>query len=405
MARSHLFPTILLIAATICLCSALNASADALLMENGDHLTGSLAHIRAGSISFTTPYAGIIDIAQGAVKALTTVEPVAVEFADGVKATGRLVVQDGAQAFKSDEAVQIVTVSEIVSVGPAEQQGQTPEEQAEAAKKWSGALQAGSALRSGTTDTLDANTALTFVRKWPDNVLTIDLGGSYGEVDSEQNTRRASGEVKWQYYPRERIYLFGLAGAEHDAGKKLDLRARTAAGIGKDFIKTERRNLSIDIGVGYTKEWWKQYDLIGERKAKTAAHDATRARLLTMLGGLQAATDLRAVTSAVFSGVGDMKRLSFNNDTHIEDSVSLRLSSHFDQALFTQSRISEDLTFEPDLGNPGAFRVLSDLAFTTPLSERMNLRIDLKTEYDSEPGRDDTDEWDNTLLTSLQYEF
>jgi putative salt-induced outer membrane protein YdiY len=184
----------------------------------------------------------------------------------------------------------------------------------------------------------------------------------------------------------------------------LDLRLRTSVGLGREFINNERRKWSLEAGVGYRREYWLEYDLVEERDAKEASEDALQARLTQFLTEIDGLTGL-ALIEATFRYMRDAKNLQFDNDTTTEDSVNMHLSSHYEQQVFTRSLFSSDLTWEPDIDDPSNYRALSDLAFLTPLSEKMSLKIRLNSEYDSDPGDGDAENWQHKFLTGLEYKF
>ena len=142
-------------------------------------------------------------------------------------------------------------------------------------KKWQGTVDAGASLRSGYTDTLDANTGVTVIRKGPKDTLTLELTGGYGEVDSEVNTRRLRGSAKYQYYAQKRLYVYGQTAAEHDPGRKLDLRYEVGGGLGYDVIKKPRRALSLDFGLDYAVEHWNTFTLREYEDAKEGLRNST----------------------------------------------------------------------------------------------------------------------------------
>ena len=66
-----------------------------------------------------------------------------------------------------------------------------------------------------------------------------------------------------------------------------------------------------------------------------------------------------------------------------EDFLTFRTSLRYEQQLFQNSTLSEALTVFSNLDDIGEFRVLSELAFTTPISQSLDLRMALSSEYDS----------------------
>ena len=59
-----------------------SAQADRLVLKNGDVLTGTVLHKSGDSLSFSTPYAGVVSVNWAAVRTLTTDRPVNVYLDD-----------------------------------------------------------------------------------------------------------------------------------------------------------------------------------------------------------------------------------------------------------------------------------------------------------------------------------
>ncbi len=392
--------------------ATLSAIADTLYLENGDRLTGTLVGANEGVLAFVTEYAGELAVQQDAVRGITTDSSFAFQTDTGKVIEGRLLFRDETQQVVVGEETQTLpfnNVAVIASDAEALREATQPPPEPEAPKEklWSGSVDFGASVRSGTTDTLDTNVALKLVRERPRNLLTIDISGAYGAVENVEDTRRATGQAKWQVYPKERVYVYGLTGLEHDAFRKLDLRANAAAGVGYDFITRERQKLSADAGLDYAWERWAAYDPVGKDVAERAAIEAAFARLQVFLGAIRANPadfsfrDLfegyRLVRGALDPDLAD--------EIRTETDLSLRFSTHYEKKLFAAGTLTEDLVFLPSLDDLGEYRATSDLAFTTQLTDVMSLRLSLKTEYDSDPGQRNVEKLDNTFLTTLRYEF
>lgn len=396
------------------LCAAQGAAADDVYLSNGDHLSGRLISIANGTLVLRTDYAGDISLPLQHVAALQTSQPLRFGFSDGVEATGMLHRVDGATVFEGEDVQRAVTPPELVSAAPLAALEAAPVPPAlpavsepEKERKWHGGVEAGATWRSGETNAADASMGLNLNRTWNEkHTLNLDASGTYGEVEAEINARRAKGQAKWQYYPRERTYLYTLGGLEHDAARKLELRANTALGAGYDILKGETRKLSVDLGLDFAREWWSLYGLSDEEAARAAARDAIETRVQSYLVELAGTPPSWAVVPATARMVHDVRALQVRDEIDQQDDWNLRASSKFQQTLFQKSVISQDLTFLPNVDDLETYRVMSDLGLTTPLSESLNLRLSLKSEYDSNPGDGgDVQNWDNTLITSIQYGF
>ena len=88
-----------------------------------------------------------------------------------------------------------------------------------------------------------------------------------------------------------------------------------------------------------------------------------------------------------------------------EDYASGRIGLSYYQTVFKNSTLTDDLVLLPSLENAGEFRSTNTLAFTTPVNEHLGIRLSLRTEFDSDPGAEDVDKFDNTLTLGLRYSF
>ncbi|HOF41294.1 MAG TPA: DUF481 domain-containing protein [Candidatus Hydrogenedentes bacterium] len=388
------------------------AEADVLYLYNGDRISGTLAGLGEGTLRFRGAYTAEFSVPWSDVLALTTEEEVDVVLRESGAVSGRLILLDDEQGLAFDGEARQITLGDIVTIAVpglemvAEASPDAPAEASEAAAppKWSGTVSAGATWHKGATDAFDAVTGVAVTRQWPKDTLTMKAEAAYGEVESQKNTERMLGELKWQHYWTERFYFYWLGGAEHDAGRQLDLRLRTNVGLGREFIRTERRKLSLEAGAGYRREYWLEYSLIQERVAREASRRARQARLNQYLGELGGLSGLQLVEASL-RYLRDAKDLEFENETSSEDSISAHVSSHYEQQVFARSLFTSDVTFEPDVDDWSNYRILSDLSFLTPLSEKMSLKMRLNSEYDSYTGGVDAESWDHKFMTGLEYKF
>lgn len=383
---------------------------DVLHLHNGDRISGTVIRITDALIAIQTEYAGEIRVNRDQVRAIETDEAKSFQTKDGETVRGRLRLDDGTQALETDNASAPFALEAIQlgAAGPEALEALVKEqERAQKPKLWSGALDSGITLRSGETDTLDASLDLTLTRKQPKNMLTLKFNAAYGEAESVLNTQRAGAQGKWQVYPRERLFYFGLAGLQHDQGRRLELRSTLGAGLGYDFIKTTRRRVSVEIGAEYTYERWENFSRGQRRRAVAAAREQAANRLDTILDSIFAMGPPLRFVSVIQAGdaIRDILDPDVLDKIREEDHIGLRLSAHHEESLFRNSRLTNDLAILPNVDEFGAYRILYDAAFTTPLTESLNLRVNLKTEYDSEPGPTNIEKFDVTLSTGVRWTF
>jgi len=377
--------------------------ADVVALKNGDRISGAVTDIGKTALTVETAYAGKVEVQLDAVSGLTTEKPRFIRLKDGTVASGVL-------DYETEQHLSTPEGSVPLDLAAVEHIAATKEELEKAVKRagkvWSGTLASGVSFRSGTTDTFDSTLDLTVARKKPLHALTLKLNGAYGETEDVLNTQRLYGEAKWQIYPKKkRLYLFWLASGEHDKPRQLQLRTTLGGGLGYDFIKAERRSLSAEFGIDYAREKWRNYGPGEYRLAKAAAWEASLLEIQNLAseigaGGLSGA--------ALLTAPGVAYRLLVpgpEDKTRDEDRWSARLSSQFAQRLFKNAEIKDSLTVLPSVDDFGEFRLTNSLGFTTPVTDSLDLRLHLQTEYDSDPGARDVDKVENIFTAGLRWGF
>lgn len=400
MRRNFLIFSFLAIAA-----AAPSAFGDALFLLNGDHLTGALQEVRDGYVVFTTEYAGVLQIPQTDVERIEWDLPVIVLMQNGAELDGVLEFRRGENGVRNEAGWQAAPLAEVSAVRVQETaEAPAPEEETKKKRQWSGSVDTGLDLRRGNTDTTDFSMGTTVVGETEWDTLTLKGSGAYGEAENVLNTRQYQGEVKWQVYPKDRLYLYGLLGAEHDDGRKLDLRAQGGGGLGYDFVRNEKRTFSGDLGVTYTYERWNPYTPQERDQVKADQRKTATANLSQGIADLGAGNTLQAL-GTIPEAVRTLADPLRGAEKRTDEFANVRASAQYEQSLFQRSKISENVTLQPNLEDLGEYRLTSDLAFTTPISKELGLRMNLISEYDSQADERGIDAWDNRLQTGLHYEF
>lgn len=395
-----------------CICfislAIFSASADVVSLVNGDRLSGTVGAVVDGNLSVASDLAGEVSIPWGNVAGIASEDTVALRGADGGLHEGQLVYVDGAQFLRTDDGLEPIVLEQVVALGPTVEAVAQEMELAEAETRdvWSGAIDLGASWRTGTRDTIDGRLTVSAVREMPKDKLTLTLDTAYGEDEDIPNKQSIRGEAKWQFFPRERFYYYGLAGAEHDDIRKLEIRLNGAAGIGYEFIKNDRRTFSADAGIDYAYERWEIYN----DAEKDARRNEVRAGAWTQLQTVGQAIVNGAFQPSIANLYSTGQAIRLLNDPGIDNgireqnNVSLRLSSHYEQAIFEKGRVVNDLTLLPEIEDFGEMRLTNNLAFTTPLSDVLSLKLAVKSDYDSDPG-DNVSNWDHLFTTGVQYKF
>lgn len=370
--------------------------ADIITLKNGDQITGSISDFDADKVIVSTEYAGDIPIQRSGIAYIQTDSPKTLLIEDEAQPVeAQLIVEEGTQKISTPEGSRNVDLNSVAGLY------KVPEEP----RPWSGSVVAGATVRSGNTDTLDANLSAEAVREKGKNKLTLSAFTAYGRVEEELSARRYKGEVKFQRYPSERLFWYILGSAEHDAGRKLDARYIVSTGLGYDWIKNDKRSLSTEFGVQQTWEEWAPYTPAEKDKLKAAN------RVLAV-GGMQTALNsilMGTITTDTLQGLFGNANVYLNPLSGLQgrdnDYLSARIALNYEQSLFEKATLSDSLVLIPSIEEFGEIRLSNTLSLSTPLTQAIDLKLSLLSEYDSLAEESGVDEWDHTLVAGASYAF
>jgi putative salt-induced outer membrane protein YdiY len=217
----------------------------------------------------------------------------------------------------------------------------------ETEKPWdiTGAL--GFTLTEGNSDTIQLTIGADAKREWPKWKLGMKLGILYGETDGDQTAS------EWLFLERlerklsERATIFQDLLLEHDEEEDLRYRIQVTLGYNRRLVKKEKFELWGNVGGGVLYE-------------------------------------------------------SFFNGSDTEGIAQLGIT--FTWQITKTLKYEQILTFYPSLSETGEFRMYWESVFTTPLSDRLDLRLSIIDRYDSNP-QPGIDENDLTVALSIAIKF
>lgn len=378
---------------------------DVVQMNNGDRISGYVTLVSEEKLTILTEYAGEITLSMDAVFSIETDEARVVVLSDESIVEGVLIMEEGQPGIGTAETWRPLPATSIIALAK-DQETLTALMAPAPPRRWTGTVDAGVALRSGNTDTTDLKFSVALNRAGDRDTLKMGFTSAYGAADGTINTRRYAGNFRWQYYMRERLYLYTLGLAERDDGRKLDLRLQGGGGFGYELVKRDRTTLAADIGLTYTHERWMPFTPWERDKRRDETRLNAYNRLyqtITRIG--EEGFSLEDSVPRIREVLADIRNPLRDYVRRTEDYMNLRIGVHFTQTLFKTSKLSEELTLMPNLEQLGEFRALSELAITTPVTDAISLRTSLKTEYDSLARRKEIDAWDHTLMTEFRYSF
>jgi len=375
-------PLSLALICILVLAASTSADGDSMIFDNGDKISGRIAHISDNSVHIVTDYAGEINIDFARVADMNTDREVRIILENGDVITGKVdSISDGLIAVSSQAlgAIQFprdhfrglyageIPVAEAIgpdmSPGAAaaieatrEQTGVEPREKAKEAEDlaapadlWSGSFSVGGQLQRGNTDTADLHIEAKAKRTAPREELDLRIYSDYRETDGDTDTNKVFGQVKIKVFHTERAYMFGITDMEYDEMENLALRAQVFGGMGYVFIDKERSKMLAEIGAGLTGEFFD------------------------------------------------------DNEETLEG--SLWLSAEWRQSLPEGLEFYQALTLYPSLGDLGDLRLRSETALKAPLGERWAIKFAVIDDYDNNPESEDVEKNDLKLISSAEYAF
>jgi putative salt-induced outer membrane protein len=238
---------------------AIVASADSVVLKNGDHLTGTVEVSDGKDVTLKTDFAGEIKIQWSAVQELKTDKPVYIVTPDKKTVSGT-VTTDGSNlivhtANNGTVPVPIaqVTVVRSSDVETAYEKSLHPS----LLEAWKGGASLGFAIARGNSETTNLTTGFNADRKTLHDELTLYESSLYSTNDLPGGGVIANSILGGAKYDRnftKRIFWFVSADYAHDALQDLNLRQIYSGGLGVHIINNPNTTLDFLAGANYTRE-------------------------------------------------------------------------------------------------------------------------------------------------------
>lgn len=353
--------------------ASLSAGADVLRLVDGDWLRGQLVEIGDGTVVFRTALAGQMVVPVKQIASLSTDAEWVVTFADGTTETGRLASQEGATRLVSTgkETSRAVDLAQVATATPAAQSEAGSDSEGETET----VVGAGVLGRRGTEDYIALYSELKLRREWEDyrfQSRTWIEAADEGEFPRVLRTR-----ADWELLrPGAWRPLLTLEG-ERDLGQALDFRARGAVGLRVGLYESERQLLEGDIGAGlsferYDAEDWRRWD-----ETPTGP-----------VGRLRASLYYRAI-----------------DRSEEETGPDLNLSVRHLLRVFREGTLHDELRLYTNLEDLDDWRASYETSFRYPLTDRLNLKLNLRVDYEDEPEFRYLDNWQTSVGAGVELEF
>ncbi len=316
-------------------------SADEIILENGDRLSGTIKMVDEETLTLETDYSTPVKIHKAKIKRIYTNYPVEVHLSEGEVLKGRIHTQDDGRLVIEESPgrqAAVIDWQDITAVNPPHR----------VPSKWTGAINVGAGLQSGNTDRASAAIGAEAARRTEQDRYTLRFLHNYAEEDREVTARNTFGAGKYDYFFTR--VLYGYLGFEllNDKFRDLNLRTVVGPGVGYQIWDDAVKFLLFETGISYFSE-----DLIE-------------------------GDDDNWLTARL---AGDLR-------------YSIR-----DTVVF-----SDQLIIYPSLADVGVYQLRNEAAITSPLASGWSLRFANILERDSEPPEGiKSNDW--YWILGLQYGF
>jgi len=224
--------------------TALVAAADEVVLMDGTHLNGAVVHKAGDKLTFTTPYAGEIQINWSDIRSLATDSPVDVVLvgeSEPRRSTLELSGEGGVRIHG-----QRIPLVDIVYINP------NPDEVGKAVL-YSGNAKASASYTSGNTRSEQSYFEADFTARSAKYRYSL-LGKIQSAREGPQENKTAGNWLANGNFDRfldDKNFLYVRGSIERDHFKDVDRRSTMGVGYGFQFIETLRTNVSVRGGLDF----------------------------------------------------------------------------------------------------------------------------------------------------------
>ncbi|MEE9343743.1 MAG: DUF481 domain-containing protein [Gammaproteobacteria bacterium] len=243
--------------ASLLIAASYSSFADTVTLNNGDRLTGTVVEQAGGKLTIDTPYAGSVSVNAADVSSMSISNPMQYSLSNGQTVQGTVqTIADGTVMVTGSDGklTTIPSATSIDGIGAIPPVGPQP-------LAWRGNAQAGGNITKGNTRTDALSLGGRVVGEQKGYQRVTGYANYYGDHTGDQRTKEQYLlGAKYDRFFDEKWYGYVGADFEKNSFKDLDLRSIFTAGIGHQFWDTDARRLSVEGGLSYVDEDFKNAD-------------------------------------------------------------------------------------------------------------------------------------------------
>jgi len=220
------------------------ATADEIVLENGNTLTGKVIKAEKGALTLSTDYSKPIVVRTTTIRKVRTDGEISIHLVNGEVLKGRLYTDEqGAIVVEPSDgrAATVISWEKVESINPPPQ-------------NWSGSISIGASSQSGNTERTSASIGAEADRRTTNDRTSFRFLFNYAEDGSQVTERNTYGALKYDYFFSKKHYGYLAIEMLSDKFKDLSLRTVVGPGVGYQLIDDATKSLSAEFGVSYFSE-------------------------------------------------------------------------------------------------------------------------------------------------------
>ena len=236
-----------------------------IVVVKGDALRGTVVDLTpAGAVFEPIHGAGSIVIPWADIESIRSNSEFAIMYGDDGEAQGRLLeVLDGGNSLlvgtEGGASQRIEAGTLFKSFRGGDLDASFLDRMRSTFRYWEASLDVGAAYNSSATETVLGTSGLRLYRDKGPTRLLLEGSGRYGNQKDRGEDRSVTenvviGFLRGEYDVNDRVYSYVSTRGTHDAIQHLALRFEPRAGIGSHIIRSDRFNLSADVGGAWIYE-------------------------------------------------------------------------------------------------------------------------------------------------------
>lgn len=270
---------------------------------------------------------------------------------NGDRISGRVVAEDEKEIAIENEALgRVVIKKDFIRGSPSSRKEEAAAVKEERPKLWEREVAIGYGKSSGNTKNSLFSAELWANRKTDKDEFTIKGNTFYSSSNNKMDAQKWYGMLRYAFsFWGRKWYDFYRLESDHDRFANVNYRLVPATGIGYWFSDSADWKALLEMGIG-------------------------------------------------------LEHTDFRDETKDRNETVIIPRAFLEKKVFFNSRISQDITLYPSLSYAGDYRLHSETAFITPVSEKLDLKFSLIDDYNSHPDQY-AKKNDMQIISSLSYSF